>query len=453
MPNATVNDAEVIVIGAGAAGLAATRSLLAAGCRVALIEARGRIGGRAWTEPWHGIPFDHGASFIHAEQSNPWTTIARRLRIATTIDPRRRLLFVGARHASEEELAAFMAARARAQGQVVEAAKAGRAVSIAEAVRGTGPWSAQAQVALGPWLLGAENEVADAADFAAGVSGRDRLVGTGYGRLVAAYGRSLPVTLNAAVRRIDHRGKGVVVDTAAGRLGGRLAIVTLPTGVLASGRVRFAPALPIEKQRAIEALPMGLLTKVALCFEGDPFGQGETLYLHRRTADQRAALYMMRPCGQNLALAFVGGDLARELEHAGETAAAEFALEPLLEIFGTGLRSRLRGVRQTRWGIDPFALGSYAVARPGAAAMRAVLARPLADRLLFAGEACAGDGWATTVAGAHLSGRRAAREALALLGRRERLESDCNPLQNIPSRTKPSRRTTPGDAPVPGTDE
>jgi monoamine oxidase len=171
---------------------------------------------------------------------------------------------------------------------------------------------------------------------------------------------------------------------------------------------------------------MGLLTKIALWFEGDPFGHGDTFYLHRQTGDQRAALYLMRPCGQNLVVAFLGGSLARELEHAGDATAGAFALGPLLEIFGTDLKSRLRGVRQTRWGIDPFALGSYAVARPGCAA----LARPLADRLLFAGEACAGDGWAATVAGAHLSGRRAARAALALLGQRRGEESDCNPDQN-----------------------
>jgi monoamine oxidase len=427
---AAVNDVDVIVIGAGAAGLAATRSLLAAGCRVAMLEARNRIGGRVWTEPWHGLGFDHGASFIHAEQMNPWTTIARHLRVATEIDPRRRLLFIGARLASEPELAAFVAARAQAVHQVIEAAKTGRAVSIAEAVQGSGPWSAQAQVALGPWLLGVENEAADAADFADGVSGRDRLVGIGFGRLVTLYGRGVPVTLNAAARRIDYRGPGVVVETAAGRLGGRLAVVTLPVGVLAAERVRFEPALPLDRLRAIDALPMGLLTKIALFFEGDPFGHGDTFYLHRRTVDQRAALYMMRPCGQDVVVAFLGGSLARELEHAGEAAAGTFALEPLLEIFGSSLRQHLRGVRQTRWGIDPFATGSYAVARPGCAAMRAVLAKPLADRLLFAGEACAGDGFAATVAGAHLSGRRAAREALVLLGQRPRYESDCNPDRN-----------------------
>jgi monoamine oxidase len=176
---ASGNDVDVIVIGAGAAGLAASRSLLAAGCKVAMLEARDRIGGRVWTEPWHNLAFDHGASFIHAEQINPWTRIAAHLGVATELDPKRRLLFVGTRLASESELAAFVAARAQALSQVIEAARSGRAFSIAEAVQGSGPWSAQAQVALGPWLLGAENEAVDAADFAESVSGRDRLVGTG----------------------------------------------------------------------------------------------------------------------------------------------------------------------------------------------------------------------------------------------------------------------------------
>jgi monoamine oxidase len=270
-------------------------------------------------------------------------------------------------------------------------------------------------MALGPWLLGAENHDADATDFAQGVGGRDRLVASGYGDLVSAYGRGLPVTLEAAVQRIDYSGQGVRVESTRGRLRGRLAIVTLPQGVLAAERVRFEPPLPTDRLRAIDALPMGLLAKLALHFDGDPLGLGDGVYLHHHGAAPPAALYQVRPSGLDLVVAFVGGSLARELEAAGEAAAAAFVLEPLLATFGSRLRSRLRGVRQTRWGSDPFALGSYAVARPGGAAMREVLARPLADRLLFAGEACADGGWGATVAGAHRSGKRAAHAALALL--------------------------------------
>ena len=411
-----MNDVDVIVVGAGTAGLAAMRTLLGAGCRAIALEARHRIGGRVWTDTDNGVPFDHGASFIHAEHINPWTTIARRLRMATEIDPRRRTLYVGGRPAGQEELEAFGAARARALDQVIAAGRSWQDVSIAETVQVAGPWAPQAQVALGPWLLGVENDAASAAEFANAASGRDRLVPTGHGRLVAAYGRGIPVQLGTIVERIDYRGPGVVVETTQSRLRGRLAIVTLPVGVLAAGHVRFDPPLPLDKQRALEALPMGLLTKVGLFFDRDPFGLGDTFYLHRQTTDQRAALYLARPCGHDLVVGFVGGNLARELELAGEAASTSFVLEPLLEIFGSGLRSRLRGARHTCWGTDPFALGSYAVARPGGSTMRAVLGRPLADRVLFAGEAYAGDGWAATVAGAHLSGKRAARAALRLLG-------------------------------------
>lgn len=410
------NDLDVIVIGAGAAGLAAARSLLAHGRRVAVLEARSRIGGRVWTEAdCHGVAFDHGASFIHAERCNPWTGIARRLGFATEIDPRRRHLRVDGRPARAAELEAFLALRQAAVDQVAAAAAGPHDVSIARAIELGGPWAPQAAVALGPWLLGVDNEQASARDFAAGTSGQDRLVGQGYGRLVAAYGRGVPICLNAAVRRIEHGGPWVRVAAEGASVRARLAIVTLPTGVLAAERVRFDPPLPVAKLRAIEALPMGLLAKVALCFEGDPFGLGDTCYLHEQTPDQRAALYLIRPCGLDLVMGFVGGALARELERAGEAAAIEFALTPLVRIFGHGIRRRLRGGRQTRWGCDPWSGGSYAVARPGGTAYRSALAAPVAPRLLFAGEACASDGWAATVAGAHLSGRRAAREALALL--------------------------------------
>lgn len=416
MQGSYANDVDVIVIGAGAAGLAASRTLLAAGCRVAILEARDRIGGRAWTEQGAGGPFDHGASFIHAEHANPWTTIARRLQVPTIVDPRRRQLFVDGRPATPNEQAALAEARAQAMNQVMVAGRKRGDISIEDAVTVSGPWSAYARAALGPWLLGAENQHADAADFAAAVDGRDRLVPRGYGSLVGLYGQGLPVTLDAAVERIDYSGRGVVAHSTRGVLRGRMAIVTLPIGVLAAERVRFTPPLPLGMLRAIEALPMGLLAKVVLHFEGDPFALGDTVFVYPHEAGRQPAACHLRPCGHAHVTTFVGGGLARELEEAGEAAAAAFALEPLLKIFGTHLKKRLRGVRHTRWGADPFALGSYAVARPGGAPMRSVLATPLADRLMFAGEASADDGWAATVAGAHRCGKRAARRALAMLG-------------------------------------
>ncbi len=410
-----MKDVDVIIVGAGAAGLAAARSLLAAGQSVLLLEARDRIGGRVWTEPdVAGHPVDHGASFIHAWQDNPWTAIARRLGMPTAIDQRRRFLFVDGQDAAATTFDAFMEARHTAVEQVEAAVADNRDCSIAQALDLAGPFAAQARLSLGPWLLGAENDEAGALDFARGVSGEDRLVPGGYGQLVAAYGKGLPVRIETEVMRISTLARGVDVETQRGSLRAGHVIVTVPIGVLAAETIRFDPALEADHLRAIEGLPMGLLQKIVLAFDGDPFGRGDGFYVHEQSDADEAALYFCRPAGSDHVIAFVGGDLARRLEHEGEAAAASFALDPLRRLFGRAIDERLKAVRQTRWGIDRQALGSYSVAKPGAADLRAALTRPHAERIHFAGEACAPLGWAATVAGALMSGRQAAKHCLEM---------------------------------------
>jgi monoamine oxidase len=408
-----MSDLDVIIVGAGAAGLAAARPLLASGKSVLLLEARDRIGGRAWTEPdVAGHPVDHGASFIHAARGNPWTAIARRLGMPTVIDKRRRFLFVDGQDVPTSTFDAFMEAREKVVEQVDAAVDNGGDCSIADAVGIEGPFAAQARLSLAPWLLGTENHEASALDFALGVSGEDRLVPGGYGRLVAAYGRGLPVRLETEATRIVALPGGVEVETRRGTLRAGQVIVTVPVGVLAAERILFEPGLGADHLGAIEGLPMGLLQKIVLAFDGDPFGRGDGFYVHEQSDADEAALYFCRPTGTDHVIAFVGGDLARRLEHEGETAAKAFALAPLIRLFGGQVAERLRAVRQTRWGVDPFALGSYAVARPGAADLRSALNRPHAERVHFAGEASAPVGWAATVAGALMSGRQAAKTCL-----------------------------------------
>jgi monoamine oxidase len=408
-----MSDADVLVIGAGAAGLGAARVLLAAGRSVLVLEARDRIGGRVWTEPGvGGHPMDHGASFIHAWPGNPWSGIARRLGFETVVDRRRRFLFAGGKPAPDAVFEHFMAARRQVVDQVARAAASGPDRAIAEVIDIAGRFAAEARASLGPWLLGAENGAASALDFARGVSGEDRLVPAGHGRLVAAYGQGVPVRLGTAVTGISASEDGVEVATERGRLGAAHVIVTVPLGVLAAERIRFEPALETDHLRAIEGLPMGLLQKIVLAFDGDPFGLGDHFYLHRQEGDDARALYLCRPCGSGHVIAFVGGDLAWRLEAEGEAAAADFALGPLRDLFGKAVDARLAAVRQTRWGGDPLALGSYAVARPGAADRRSALLRPHAGRVYFVGEAAAPEGWAATVAGALMSGRSTARRLL-----------------------------------------
>lgn len=119
--------------------------------------------------------------------------------------------------------------------------------------------------------------------------------------------------------------------------------------------------------------------------------------------------------GSDLTICFTGGSFGIGLEEAGPGTATEFALEGLTSAFGSDLRTRLIKSDETRWWTYPLTRGAYSGARPGRADARHALAEPVEGRLFFAGEATIPE-WTATVAGAHLSGIRAAEEALAELG-------------------------------------
>jgi monoamine oxidase len=211
---------------------------------------------------------------------------------------------------------------------------------------------------------------------------------------------------------IDWQGPGVKVATPSGDLEARLAIVTLPTGVLAEERLRFSPALPPAKLTAIENLPLGIADKAVFRVAGDPFGlpAGSNAMAHQGTS--RTAGVEIRPFGRDIVICYFGGGYARELEESGELVAAGEAA--LVNLFGASVRKHLSQPAATGWHLDPFARGAYSAARPGHAHRRADLAAPLGDRLFFAGEACSLD-FFSTCHGAYHSGIDAALAAARVL--------------------------------------
>ena len=141
-------DIDVVVVGAGAAGIAAARRLAALGRRCLLLEAGARVGGRAFTDTAAlGAPFDHGASWLHVAEHNPLTPIARQLGFTLHEGERRRrdMLLIGDRRATAAERAAHDAAcDAWDAAAEARAALGGPDVAIAEAVPRGGPWDATA---------------------------------------------------------------------------------------------------------------------------------------------------------------------------------------------------------------------------------------------------------------------------------------------------------------------
>lgn len=406
----------MVVIGAGAAGLAAARTLLDAGRTVTVLEARERIGGRAYTESASfGVPFDHGCSWIHDYPRNPWTAIARDEGFTLVEDNPDHLLYDGAASAPADAEDELWAAYDAYSSAIDRAAEAGQDVSAASVAPSDRPWSDAAADLLGPLDMGADMDQVSTLDWYHAAWGEPELmVADGLGAVVARYGAGLPVSLATPVERVLWGGKGVTLETPKGTVRARCAVVTVSTGILAARDIAFDPPLPLRKREAILATPMGLLDKIALAFVPGVLDAKPGTRLLVRGASGSLLYYLLRPFGTEMAIAFTGGSAAAALESEGGSAAIDAALAGLSLALGSRVESGFDRGLATAWGEDDWTLGAYAHSLPGRAHLRPRLAEPVADRLFFAGEACAST-YATTVAGAYHTGVRAARAALAVL--------------------------------------
>ncbi|WP_232479043.1 flavin monoamine oxidase family protein, partial [Roseomonas rosulenta] len=404
------SDPDVLVIGAGCAGISAARELAARGRSCVVLEGGPRVGGRAFTESASlGLPFDHGASWLHQADDNPLTPLARGLGLALLDHDalRDRRLFTRGRFATTAERADFAAAEDAFWTAIDAAARDGAPDRPADqaAPRG-GPWDATIAHWEGAQICAAELHHMSLHDLAAtALEGPNLILREGIGGLVARLAEGLPVRLDARVDRLHWGARGVVAEGAFGSVAARAAIVTVSTGVLAAGGIAFDPPLPVATQQAIADLPMGLLTKIALRAD-DPAAPGLPPFASvRRVVDSpgdRPMSFLARLFHDPLLIGFCGGARAWEMLHDAPALEAA-ARGEIAAMFGAPAAAALGRAAVTRWGEDPLFRGAYSHAVPGAQTARRVLGTPLADgRLCFAGEACH-PRFAATVAGAWLS--------------------------------------------------
>jgi len=408
-------DFDVVVVGAGAAGVAACKRLAAAKARIVVLEARDRLGGRAWTVPTAiGKPVDLGCEWLHSADINPWSEIAERLGFALDKTPPDWASRV-AIHWGDAANADWLAARDAFDDAYDRAALETDDRPASDLLPKNGRWNALLG-AISTWANGAELELVSVKDHQRYTpTGLNWRVLAGYGALISAYGADLPVSLGTVVTRVDHSGYDLRIATSRGDVAARAAIITLPTNVIAEEAVRFAPALP-RKLAAATGLPLGIANKVFLAFDGR--GEPSATYRHIVGSTERVATgnYQIRPHGWPIISCYFGGRLATDLERGGPAAMVEFAIGELAGIYGNAIRRRLRPLASSAWVSDPYARGSYSSALPGHADDREIFIESVDERLFFAGEACSRDQFGTAHA-AFTSGVAAAEQVLAALDR------------------------------------
>ncbi|MBX3703372.1 MAG: FAD-dependent oxidoreductase [Steroidobacteraceae bacterium] len=408
---------DVVVIGAGGAGLTAAKELLRSGRTVLVLEARDRIGGRAFTDTSLGAPWDRGCSWLHASEVNPLVRYAREQGFEPYVDRYPRHMYRGTERMGGAETAGYRALNERIERELADAGRRGLDIPAESALTQAtlaDPWYPMAMAGLTAWE-GIEPANFSALDqFHFVEQGEDMLVARGYGALLAHYAKDVPVRLRTPVGRIRWNARGVAVETPSGTLNARVAIVALPSSVIAAGAVVFAPHLPAHVLQAHHDLPLGLMNKVALRFRRNVFPSERAEFWRLRRDDGRGMNYLTRLAGSNVCVGAAAGALAHELEAAGEAAMIEHALGELASMLGGEVRRHFDRGAATAWSADPFARGSYSHCLPGRFGARAVLTRPVGGRLVFAGEHTEQSAYGT-LHGAHLSGLRAAAEARRLL--------------------------------------
>lgn len=408
---------DVVVVGAGGAGIAAAHRLRALGFSVLVVEASDRIGGRAFTESeTFGFPFDHGCAWLQGPGDLPYISAARSAGF-TLIDHHDPpgALFSGSKPATPDEVDKYDQA---ASGIRQLLASHEDDVAASSLVNSGDRWLAAAATWLSAMDHGVDLTELSSADVAVyGAYTVNALVMEGLGSLVARFAKGVPVQTGTVVTGVDWSGAGVTVRTQKGDIRAQAVIVTVSTGVMSERRIRFTPDLPAEVWQAFDDLPMGLLTKIALQTDGARFGLPENAFVTRAVDEPlpaKAAFFLSFPAGCDLCVGFVGGSRAWEIEKAGEDAAISFATDQLALMLGNDIRRHIRKGLMTNWGSNPWTRGAYAAARPGLHKARTMLANPLGDRVFFAGEALGG-AYPALLSGAHISGEAAALQAAKIL--------------------------------------
>ncbi len=438
-------EADVVVIGAGAAGIAAARRIMAANRKVIVVEAASQIGGRCQTDiSTFDVPFDRGARWMHNPETNPMVKLARAAGLEIMTAPSGQKIRIGRRNARPGETEEFLAALVRANRAIDDASRRGDIACAAVLPKDLGDWAGTAEFVLGANFSGKDLKDVSVVDKAR-AQDRNTAIACrqGLGTLIAKLGEPVPLSLSTPAKRISWSKRDVTVDTPAGKVAARAAVITVSSNVLAEGNIKFDPDIPKRTLDAAAKLSLGSYDRIALQLPGNPLGLSRDDIIIEQSNSMRTGLLFANMGASSLCTIDVAGSFGRDLSAQGERAMVAFAVEWLTKLFGSDAAAAVKKSSATRWNAAPFALGAMSVAAPGAQPSRKILSEPIGC-MYIAGEATHETLWGTTD-GAWDSGERAAEAALRRIGALR----DAEPAEAPARAPKQRRRTAPARSATP----
>lgn len=438
---------EIIVIGAGMAGIAAAKELSDAGYSVRVLEARDRIGGRTHTDSTLGATVDLGASWIHGYIGNPMTLLAQKYgvsgRLTDFANDSGNAVLVFDANGNEvdaveygEGLRAFGGALAQCAGSVLYDAPGEGVRSMVDLYKhglpNLGELTPTQQIGL-YYASVIRTQFSDAADLHeldwelgeeyVNLPGGDLLIyDGGYGKIVEGLAAKLDIQTGAVVERVAHDADGVRLQVRVGeneeKMRADRVIVTVPLGVLKSGAIQFDSGLPPEKLAAIGRVGFGNYEKFGLRFPKQ-FWPNEAQRFNFLTEAESGVgseqftswLNNAHYSGEPILVVYHSGSRAKAINKLSDDQLLDATMDALRTMFGADIPQPEATIR-TGWESDPFARGSYSFQKVGGQeGDRLALAAPVGGRIFFAGEATHPHFFAT-VHGAYETGIRAAREVM-----------------------------------------
>ena len=432
-------DADIVVIGAGAAGIAAARRIMAANRKVVVVEASGQVGGRCVTDSTtFEVPFDRGARWMRNPETNPMAKLARDAGLEIFPTPASQKIRIGRRFARPGETEEFLATLLRANRAIDEAARGKLDSSCAAALpKDLGDWASTIEFVLGASFAGKDLKELSAIDKTRAQERNPAIAcRQGLGALITRLSDPVPVVLSTPAKRIEWSNRDVSVQTQAGRIVARAAIITVSTNVLTSGAIKFDPDPPKRVLDAAAKLSLGSYDRIALLLPGNPLGLSRDEMITEQSSSTHTGLLLANIGGTSLCTVDVGGSFGRDLSGQGERAMVAFAMEWLTKLFGSDAVAGVKKTSATRWNAAPHVLGAMSAASPGGQLSRMSLAQPFGC-VYLAGEATHETLWGT-LDGAWESGERAAEAALRRIGALKSVEPEETPR---PRRRAPRKQS------------